>query len=318
MSHDIASKPRVLVITGPTTSGKSDLAVRLAQWIADNKVGGYSGAEIISADSRQVYKGLDIGTGKITVAEMKGIPHHLLDVADPHDRFTTIDWKVLAEKAVADIISRGNLPIICGGTGFYISTLIDDLGFPDVEADTDEQKELEARSVDELFIELKKCDPARSSTIDPKNKRRLARAIIIARRLGAVPPVSKPSEPKYDVLMIGITLSDEELKDRIQKRLVSRLDAGMIEEALRLNTATPAGSGLSFERMEELGLEYRYLAYFLKNELTKEELITRLSSKIWQYAKRQMTWFKKDQRIKWFSPLEFDPIKEALDKFLDK
>lgn len=318
MSNDLASKPRILVITGPTASGKSDLAVRLAQWIAEDKVGGYSGAEIISADSRQVYKGLDIGTGKITVAEMKGIPHHLLDVADPHDRFTTIDWKVLAEKAVADIISRGNLPIICGGTGFYISTLIDDLGFPEVEADTDEQKELEARSVDELFLELKKCDPARSSTIDPKNKRRLARAIIIARRLGAVPPVTRPAEPKYETLMIGVRLTDDDLKQRIEQRLIARLDAGMVEEARRLNTATPPDATLSFERMEELGLEYRYLAYFLKNELTKEELITRLSSKIWQYAKRQMTWFKKDQRIKWFSPSEFDPIKEALGEFLGK
>ncbi|MEK7642025.1 MAG: tRNA (adenosine(37)-N6)-dimethylallyltransferase MiaA [Patescibacteria group bacterium] len=298
-------KPKILVITGPTASGKSDLAVRLAQE--------YNG-EVISADSRQVYTGLDIGTGKITTPEMQGVPHHLLDIANPEDRLTAIDWKILAEKAIADIMSRGKLPIICGGTGFYISALIDDLGFPDVEADTDEQKELEAKSVDELFKELKKVDPARSSTIDPKNKRRLARAIIIARRLGAVPPVTKPTEPKYDTLMIGIKLPDDELKTRIQTRLIARIDAGMIEEAQKLNS--PGGANLSFERMEEMGLEYRYLAYFLKKELTKEELIERLSSKIWQYAKRQMTWFKKDTRIQWFAPNETDEIKKKIQGFL--
>lgn len=305
MMSNSPSKPKLLVIVGPTASGKSDLAVRLA--LAHN-------GEVISADSRQVYTGLDIGTGKITTAEMQGVPHHLLDVASPHDRMTAIDWKVLAEKSIADIIARGKLPIICGGTGFYISALIDDLGFPDVEADTDEQKELEAKTVDELFLELKKVDPARSSTIDPKNKRRLARAIIIARRLGAVPPVTKPVEPKYDTLMIGITWPDDELKSRIQKRLVSRIDAGMIEEAQKLNS--PDGGNLSFERMEELGLEYRFLAYFLKKELTKEELIERLSSKIWQYAKRQMTWFKKDARIQWFAPTEFEGVEKKVVEFL--
>ncbi|MEN9912961.1 MAG: tRNA delta(2)-isopentenylpyrophosphate transferase, tRNA dimethylallyltransferase [Candidatus Parcubacteria bacterium] len=299
-----AAKPKLIVIVGPTASGKSDLAVRMAQK--------YNG-EVISADSRQVYTGLDIGTGKITTAEMQGVPHHLLDVMSPHERMTAIDWKVLAEKAIDDIISRGKLPIICGGTGFYISALIDDLGFPDVEADTDEQKELEEKSVDELFIELKKVDPARSSTIDPKNKRRLARAIIIARRLGAVPPVTKPVEPKYDVLMIGIKWSDEELKDRIQKRLISRVDGGMIEEAQKLNS--PEGVNLSFERMEEMGLEYRYLAYLLKKELTKEQLVERLSSKIWQYAKRQMTWFKKDTRIQWFAPNEFGDAEKKIEEF---
>ena len=309
-------KPKLLVIVGPTASGKSDLAVRIAEWIAANKIGGYRGAEVISADSRQVYTKLDIGTGKITSTEMRGIPHHLLDVANPEVRFTTMDWKVLDEKAITEIISRGNLPIICGGTGFYISTLIDDLGFPEVEADTDEQKELESRPVDELFAELKKYDPARSSTIDPKNKRRLARAIIIARKLGSVPAVTRPQEQPYDVEMIGIRLADEVLKDRINKRLISRLDAGMIAEAEHLIAPPPAGSGLSFERMDELGLEYRYLGYFLQKQLTREELIERLSSKIWQYAKRQMTWFKKEERIHWFEAANVEGINKEIEGFL--
>jgi len=295
-------KIHLLVICGPTAVGKSDLAVKIA---------GLFGGEIISADSRQVYKGLDIGTGKITTAEMQGIPHHLLDIAEPSERLTAIDWKQHAEKIIPEIIARGNLPIICGGTGFYITTLIDDLGFPDVEADTDEQKELEAKSVDELFMELKKVDPARSSTIEPKNKRRLARAIIIARKLGAVPPVTKSVESKCDALMIGLNLEPELLKGRIRARLIQRLDSGMIEEARKLHD-----SGLSFERMDELGLEYRYLSYFLKGEIDREELIDRLAPKIWQYAKRQMTWFKKDARIKWFESKDFEAIKKLTqDKF---
>ncbi len=305
-------KPKLLVILGPTAVGKSDLAVDLAL-----KFNG----EIISADSRQVYKGLDIGTGKITTAEMKGVPHHLLDVADPQQRFTAIDWKTLAEKATSEITARKKLPIICGGTGFYISTLIDNLGFPEVEADTEEQKKLETMSVDDLFKELKKVDPNRSATIDPKNKRRLARAILIARELGAVPPISQPSEAPYDVCMIGINLPPEQLKERIRTRLIKRLDAGMIEEAQRLHDAQdaqgrPAHSPLSFERMEELGLEYRYLSYFLKKELTREQLIETLSAKIWQYAKRQMTWFKRDQRIQWFTPDNIETIETEVKKHI--
>ncbi len=330
------SKPQLLVILGPTAVGKSSLAVQIAEWIAQEKVGDYSGAEIISADSRQVYTGLDIGTGKITTEEMNGITHHLLDVADPHERFTAIQWKTLAEKAITEITAKGRLAILCGGTGFYISTLIDDLGFPDVEADTEEQNKLETMSVDELFQELKKVDPARSSTIDPKNKRRLARAIIIARKLGSVPAIKVPSEPPYETLQIGITTPDEKLKGKIHARLIQRLDSGMAEEVKKLHLAPPDGIGLSYERMDELGLEYRFVSYFLvchsresgnpeslhkHTKLclkTKDELIERLSSKIWQYAKRQMTWFKRDERIKWFDASQVKEIQNEISKFLHK
>jgi tRNA dimethylallyltransferase len=303
-------KPLLLVILGPTAVGKSSLAVTVAEWITDKKVANYSGAEIVSADSRQVYKGLDIGTGKITTEEMHGIPHHLLDVADPHMRFTAIQWKVLAEKAVSDIDSRGKLPIICGGTGFYISTLIDNLGFPDVAADTDEQSKLELKSAEELFLELKKIDPERASTIDPKNKRRLARAIIIANALGSVPPISAPSEKPYDVCMIGIKLPDNVLREKIHARLIQRINAGMIDEAKRLHQGSnsPANDPLSYERLDELGLEYRYLSLLLQEKITREEMVEKLTSKIWQYAKRQMTWFKRDQRITWFDPTDLQGI----------
>ncbi len=296
-----AQKQRLLVIVGPTASGKSDLAVELA--LRHN-------GEVISADSRQVYKGLDIGTGKITAEEMKGIPHHCLDIADPEERFTAMDWKKAAEKALQDIASRGKLPIVCGGTGFYISALVDDLGFPEVEADMQEQQKLEALSTEELFEELKKLDPARAATIDLKNKRRLSRSIVIARKLGYVPELRKPeaTESKYDPVMIGISMSSTQLKKRIRDRLVSRIESGMIDEAKRLHSA-----GLSYERMDELGLEYRYMAEYLQNKLMMPDLIETLAVRIGQYAKRQITWFKKDARIRWIER-PFDM--EAVDKLV--
>lgn len=296
-------KPKILVIVGPTASGKSDLAVELALK--------YNG-EVISADSRQVYRGLDLGTGKIREEEMKGVPHHLLDVADPSDRFTAMDWKVKAEKAVEDILSRGKLPIICGGTGFYIQALVDDLGFPEVPAETEEQKLLEEKSPEELFELLRKLDPERAKTIDMKNKRRLSRAIVIARKLGSVPTIEKPHEPKYDALEIGITLSNTQLKDRIMKRLLSRLDMGMIDEVRSLHE-----NGLSYERMDELGLEYRYISEHLRGTLSREVMLETLYTKIGQYAKRQKTWFKRDQRIKWFDqPVDMVKIEDQVKAFL--
>ena len=325
-------KTKLLVILGPTASGKSDLAVELARWIHDQHIAGtpisgFTGAEIISADSRQVYRGLNIGTGKITEREMKGIPHHLLDVADPHERFTALDWKQQAEQAIEKIVAQGKLPIICGGTGFYISSLVDNLGFPEVPADTEEQNALEAKSVEELFDELKKLDPERASTIDMKNKRRLARAIIIARSLGKVPKLTSSKyldndKQKYDVLQIGVTLPDIELRARIKARLIRRIEVpnkdgiNMIQEAELLHAPKPNGMDLSFERMNELGLEYRYLAEFLQMKIDKIKLIETLSAKIWQYARRQKTWWRKYERIKWFAPTDVMGIENEIKNFL--
>jgi tRNA dimethylallyltransferase len=300
-------KTKIVVVVGPTASGKSSLAIEIAK--AHN-------GEVVSADSRQVYKGLDIGTGKVTSEEMQGIRHHCLDIADPHERFTAMHWKLAAEKAVADIASRGKLPIICGGTGFYISSLIDDLGFPEVEADTEEQKALEEKPVEELFEELKKLDPARAATIDLKNKRRLSRAILIARELGNVPVLEK-KESIYEPLMIGISLSSTSLKKNIRERLLARLESGMIDEAKHVHATPPEGLGLSFERMDELGLEYRFLAQYLQNKMSFDVLVEELGIKIGQYAKRQKTWFKKDSRIHWIEqPITMQAVDALIDPFL--
>jgi tRNA dimethylallyltransferase len=294
--------PKIIVIVGPTASGKSDLAVEIA--LSNN-------GEVISADSRQVYTGLDIGTGKITAAEMKGVPHHLLDVVNPDQIFTVEDFKGEGKQAIKDIVSRGKVPIICGGTGFYIQALVDNLSFPEVQANPELRKKLEEKSTDELVAELQEKDADRAATIDTHNRVRIIRALEIVEAMGKVPPMK--SDPQYDPLFIGITTSDEELKKRIITRLEQHLNAGMIEETQNLHK-----NGLSFERMEELGLEYRYLSYFLQNKISREELQEQLGNEIWQYAKRQKTWFKKDQRIHWFTREQLEVIERTIKDFLEK
>lgn len=279
-------KPKILVILGPTASGKSDLAVRLAK-----KLNG----EVISADSRQVYKGLNIGSGKITKKEMKGVPHHLLDVASPKKRFTVNDYQKLAYKAINNVLARNKLPIICGGTGFYIQSIVDGIILPDVDPQMKLREKLNKLSTLELFEKLKRLDAQRSKTVDKNNRPRLIRAIEIATVLGKTEKTKV--EPLYDPLQIGITYSSLDiLQKRIKKRLLQRFNLCMIDEVKNLHK-----KGLSWKRMEELGLEYRYISLYLQGKITKQKMIDQLNLKIFQYAKRQMTWFKRDSRIYWIN-----------------
>ncbi len=278
-------KKKVLVIVGPTASGKSALGVKLAQ-----KFNG----EVISADSRQVYKGLDIGTGKITKSEMHGIPHHLLDVANPRSQFSAAEYKKLALKKIEEILEKNKLPIIVGGTGFYIDALT--LNLPEVPPNKDLRKRLEKKSAEELFKILKKKDKVRAKTIDKHNKVRLIRALEIIESLGKVPKYREHLNNNF--ILIG--LLPKNIDNRIYKRLLKRLP-GIIREVKKLHNP-PAGGGLSWKRMHELGLEYRYIAMFLQNKLNKEETIEKLYTEIKKYSKRQRLWFKRNREIKWFNP----------------
>jgi tRNA dimethylallyltransferase len=277
---------KILVVVGPTASGKSDLAVYLAE-----KFNG----EIISADSRQVYKGLDVGTGKITKKEMRDIPHYLLDVANVKKQFTASDFKKLADKKISEILKKDKLPIVAGGTGFYIDALRGVSNIPEVPINKLLRKELDKKSVEELFEILNKKDPRRAQEIDSKNKVRLSRALEIIEVLGYVPETKTTPSP-YQFIFIGINPEMRELEEKIYKRLLKRLP-GMIKEAKKLHK-----EGLSFKRMYELGLEYRYLAYYLEKKLGREEMVEKLYIEIRKYAKRQMTWFKRNKEIKWFEP----------------
>ena len=284
---------KVIVVLGQTATGKSDLAVKIAR-----KFNG----EVISADSRQVYKGLDIGSGKITKSEMKGVRHHLLDVASPKKKVTVAEYQKLTKSAMAYIVKRGKVPIICGGTGFYIDTVTKGIVFPSVAPNLKLRKSLEKKTTEQLFKILKTLDRARAKSIDAKNKVRLIRAIEIVKALGKVPKI-KESKSEYEFIKIGLHLPSSKLKEKIEKRLIKRIKMGMLNEAKKLHK-----TGLSWKRMEELGLEYKFMALYLQNKITKREMLEKLNSEIYKYAKRQMTWFKRDSEINWFSPTEYKKI----------
>ncbi len=284
-------KPKVIVILGPTATGKSNLAVKLAK-----KLNG----EIISADSRQVYKTLDIGTGKITKKEMRGVPHHLLDVVNPKTKFSVIKYQTLANKALEQILKKGRTPIICGGTGFYIDAVTKGVVFPEVPPNNKLRKELEKKNPEDLIKILNKLDKARARNIDKKNKVRLIRAIEIAKHLGKVPKI-KEKKNNYEFIKIGLTLPQEELKGRIEKRIKKMFKDGLLKEVSKLKR-----SGISEKRLKELGFEYY--------KPTLENVIT---GNI-KYAKRQMTWFKRDNEIKWFTLSSSEGFTSSKEKDIEK
>ncbi len=264
---------KVIVILGQTATGKSNLAVKIA-----NKIDG----EIISADSRQVYKGLDIGTGKINKKEMKGIPHHLLDVANSKKKFTVVEYAKMTNLAIAEIVTRGKIPIICGGTGFYIDAVTKGVVFPEVPPNEKLRRVLYSKKAIALFEYLKKIDPERAKNIDPKNKVRLIRAIEIAKALGKVPKITA-IKPKYKFIKIGLYLPPDKLKKKVEKRVKKMFRDGLLNEIKKLKKA-----GVSEKRLRELGFEYY--------KPTPERVITETL----KYAKRQLVWFKRDKKIKWF------------------
>lgn len=283
------SKLPLIAVIGPTASGKSELAVALAK---------QHNGEIVSADSRQVYRGLDIGTGKVKghwkgkTFFYKSIPHHCIDKVSPKTQYSAADFVRIAKKAVADIHKHGKIPIIAGGTGFWIDALVWGMPLPDVPPNKPLRRKLEKKKPEELFSLLKKLDPARAENIDPHNPRRLIRAIEIAETLGKSPRVRKKN--MYRTLWIGIAPDTETLKLKIKKRLVARLRRGMIQEAKVLRK-----QGISWKRLYALGLEYRFLADLLQKKISKKEMREQMERAIWQYAKRQLTWFKRNKEVRW-------------------
>ncbi|MDP9249595.1 MAG: tRNA (adenosine(37)-N6)-dimethylallyltransferase MiaA [bacterium] len=272
---------KVIVIVGQTASGKSDLAVMFAKkW----------GGEVISADSRQVYKGLDIGTNKITKKEMRGVPHHLLDIASPKKRFTVLEFKNLADKKIKNILSRGKIPVLCGGTGFYIDAVTRGIIMPAVPPNQRLRKSLEGKTAAELFSVLKKLDARRAKIIDKNNRVRLIRAIEIARALGKVPKITE-TPPPYKFIKIGLYLPNTELKQKLHKRTLRMFRQGLLPEIKKLKKA-----GITEKRLKELGFEYFHP---IPDKVTGDNF---------KYAKRQMTWFKRDKEIRWFTPKKREEI----------
>jgi len=276
-------RPKILVILGPTASGKSDLAVKLAQ-----KFNG----EVISADSRQVYKGMDLGSGKITKKEMKGIKHYLLDVASPKRQFSVSQFQKKAKEAIEKILKKGKLPIICGGSWFWIKVLIEDWQLPEVKPDFKLRKKLQKKSEKELFSLLKKIAPQRAKEIDKENKVRLIRSLEVALNLLEFPKIKK--RKSFEVLKIGIDLPFEKLKKKILIRLKKRFKKGMVKEVKRLKE-----SGLSWKKIESFGLEYRWIALYLQKKVDFKEMEEKLFKDILRFARKQINLFKKDKEVVW-------------------
>lgn len=295
---------KVIVILGPTASGKTALAVRLAA-----KFGG----EIISADSRQVYRGMDIGTGKDLkeyLVSGRKIPTHLLDVADPNEEFNLARYQKLAVLALEDILHRGRLPLITGGTGLYLQALVDGYQLVDRAPVPARRQELEQLSAAALLALLEKEKPEFARELnnsDRHNPRRLVRYLEIVDSDGAARP-GKKSLP-YDFLVLGLSVDDETMRTRIRKRLIDRLDhEHLVEEVEDLNAA-----GVSWSRLYSFGLEYRYIAWYLQDQLEYDDMVERLVRATYRFAKRQQTWFKRwekqGQKINWLvSPDEADEI----------
>jgi tRNA dimethylallyltransferase len=294
------NKEKIIVILGPTASGKSDLAVELAL-----KFNG----EIISADSRQIYKDMDIGTGKITKKETKGIPHYLLDIASPKKQLSVAHFQKQAQSAIKKILANGKTPIICGGTGLYIDAVIDNQIFPNVKPNFKLRKKLEKLTTKELFAKLKKLDPNRAKNIDRNNPRRLIRALeIVMISKKPVPKIQKRRD--YDVLKLGVKRDQKQLNELIWKRLIKRFNAKMTNEVKKL-----LKSGVSFKRLYDFGLEYRWIGLYLQEKITKEQMIQGLYKAIKDFSKRQMTWFKRDEEIHWIKNQK--EAEKSIKKFLN-
>lgn len=293
---------KIIVILGPTASGKSNFAIRIAKMF---------GGEIISADSRQVYRGLDIGSGKLTKKERQGIKHYLLDVVSPKQYFSAGRFQKLAKKIIGEIFKKGKIPIICGGTYFYAKALIEGLVFPSVAPNWKLRKKLENMDSERLFKMLKKLDPQRAENIERKNKRRLIRAIEIANKLGKIPPVLK-ERPKYSFLIIGLKKDTKTIDLLIRKRFYGWLKRGLVGEVVKLKKM-----GLSDKRIEEFGLHYKILLEYIKGKITKREMIERSIREIQRYAKRQLRWLMQDKRIIWVRDLRVGTkiVRDYLFKF---
>lgn len=284
-----SAKPKVIAIVGPTASGKTDYAINLA-----GKIGG----EIVSADSRLVYKGFDIGTAKPAMEERKGIPHYMIDIVEPEVDYSAGLYADDAQKVINNILERGKIPVAAGGTGLYFRLLLENYDVPKVEPDYEMREELKEYPSEELYKRLQRIDRQRASEIDPNDKKKIIRAIEMAEHLEK--PLSEyKKEPLYDVEWIGINCTRDILYERIKRRVDLMIEKGLIDETRELLK--------KHGRIKNLvcTIGYQEMIAYLDGALTLEEAKDKLKQNTRNYAKRQLTWFRKNKDIKW----NVEPVK---------
>ncbi len=286
--------PKIIGIVGTNASGKSGLGVELAKRY---------GGEIVSADSRQVFQGLDLGSGKITEAEMQGVPHHLLNICQPGEFFSMADFQRKAYEAIDGILQRGKLPFLVGGTGLYVEAVVEGYLLSNKMPDLSYREELERLDTEELYRMLLKAVP--HTQVEPRNRNRVMRVL---ERLHDGDDQPAQRKKRYKTLRLGVTWEKEALWQRIEERLSRRLEEGMIGEVQGLLDA-----GVSESFLRGLGLEYRFITQYLAGEIAdRKKMVDLLGIAIRQFAKRQMTWFRRDPEIHWLNMAE-NPVKEAQD-----
>lgn len=297
------TRKQLIAIIGATATGKSHLAISLAR--------SYNG-EVVSADSRQVYKEIPIGTGALSRKEMESIPHYMIGVVSitQLQQFSVATYQALARKHIDHIHAARHLPFLVGGTGLYIQAIVDNIQLPHIPPNNELRKKLELLSSEQLFEQLRAQDPSRAQTIDPFNKRRLVRALeIYQAQQKPTAPIKK--DPQYATLQIGVALSDD-LHEKIQKRFYEWLDSGLIDEVQNLHTQ----HAIHWESIAEIGLHYKWVAEYLQNNISHEQMKQKSIQSIQQYARRQMIWFKRDKRIQWVENEQ--QARATIENFLKK
>ena len=299
------SKPKVIVICGPTASGKTSLSIELAK-----KING----EIVSADSMQIYKDMDVGTAKTTPEEMQGIKHYLQDFVEPDKRYSVADYKVDAEKAIEEILSKGKTPIVVGGTGLYVDSLIYGIEYQEIRFDEKYRKELEdialKDGLETLYKKAQEIDPEAMKKISCNDKKRIMRVLEIYKVTGKTKTEqeieSRKNEPEFDYHVFALLWDREILYERINKRVNIMIENGLIEEVENL-----------LKKYKEFptamqGLGYKEVVEYLNGYLTKEEMIDKIKQETRRYAKRQITWFRKNKQTIWIGPQDLQKILDEI------
>jgi len=290
-------KEKVIVIGGPTASGKTALSIELAK-----KIGG----EIVSCDSMQIYKEMNIGTAKPDTEEMQGIKHYMLDFVSPEQRYSVADYKIDAKKAIKEIIKKGRTPIVVGGTGLYIDTLIYEIEYPQIETDLEYRKELEnliqEKGLQYLYNQAKQIDEKAMQKISQNDTKRILRVLELYKQTGKtkteLEEESRKNEPEYDYIVFAINMDRDVLYDRINKRVDIMMEKGLIQEVENLCK--------KYKQMPTAmqGLGYKEVVEYLENKCTKEEMVDKIKQESRRYAKRQLTWFRKNKQTIWLDGLQ--------------